>query len=100
MKKPIGECPFCKEKVQPKIIEENMIRRDVCECPECHNKVLICRTFGCENYAKSGKIYDDELCPSCAAAITSAGGNVAKVVAETAAVAAVPLMIAMFKGKK
>ena len=72
MKASVGVCPFCKEKVRPNIIEENTIFRDVCECPECHGKLLICRVFGCENYAKSGKVYDDELCPCCAKNITLA----------------------------
>lgn len=63
--KHIGLCPFCEKKVSPFVVEENFIRRDVCECPECHKGILVCRTPGCQNYAKTGKYYDDELCPSC-----------------------------------
>jgi hypothetical protein len=63
--KHLGTCPFCENKVSPFIVEENFIRRDVCECPECKKGILVCRMPGCQNYAKSGKYYDDELCPSC-----------------------------------
>ena len=47
-----GVCPFCGDSVTPKLVEDNNIRRDVCECPSCNEKLLICRTPGCKNYAK------------------------------------------------
>lgn len=63
--KHLGICPFCSSKISPFIVEENFLRRDVCECPECHTGILVCRSPGCQNYAKTGKYYDNELCPSC-----------------------------------
>lgn len=60
------------------LLQENTVRRDVCECPECKKQLLICRTPGCQNYAKGGDIYDDELCPSCTASLTSGIGEVVK----------------------
>jgi len=63
--KHLGTCPFCEERVSPFIVEENFIRRDVCECPECKKRILVCRMPGCQNYTKFGKHYDDELCPPC-----------------------------------
>ena len=62
-----GMCPFCKEMVSPKIIEKNTFRRDKCRCtnPDCEKIIYICRGLGCQDYAKSGVIYDDELCESC-----------------------------------
>ena len=58
--KHVGICPFCISTVKPVVVEGNLVRRDVCECPECHEKILICRSPGCTGYAKSGAIYDDE----------------------------------------
>lgn len=69
-----GICPFCKEVVTAEVIEENTIRRDKCQCPSCHNTIFVCRTPGCDNYAKGGDIYDDELCPDCTSGVTKAGG--------------------------
>lgn len=76
--KHVGVCPFCENSVTPKLVEDNNIRRDVCECPSCHEKILICRTPGCKNYAKGGSVYDDELCPSCTESLTSGVGEVLK----------------------
>lgn len=68
-----GTCPFCSEVVQPKITEENKVRRDKCQCPNCHQAVYVCRSPGCQNYAKGGNLYDDELCPSCTSSIAEVG---------------------------
>jgi hypothetical protein len=76
--KHLGICPFCGDNVTPLLIEENTIRRDVCECPSCKEKLLICRTPGCHSYAKGGEIYDDELCPSCTSSLASGIGEVFK----------------------
>ena len=46
-----GLCPFCKAEVIPRVIQENHVRRDKCECPECKEAIYICRAPGCENYA-------------------------------------------------
>ncbi|GKV83674.1 hypothetical protein PEC106664_44480 [Pectobacterium carotovorum subsp. carotovorum] len=66
-----GICPFCKNEVVPRVTQENHVRRDKCKCPECKEDIYVCRAPGCENYAKGGHLYDDELCPSC----TSSVGN-------------------------
>lgn len=63
--KHLGECPFCKESVRAEVVEENMLRRDKCMCPACQGTVYVCRAPGCDNYAKGGDLYDDELCPEC-----------------------------------
>lgn len=68
-----GTCPFCSEMVKPTLVEENNLRRDKCECPECKNAIYVCRSPGCQNYAKGGSIYDDELCPSCTSGISEFG---------------------------
>ena len=73
-----GMCPYCGNTVRPEIITENSIRRNICECPECHGKVLVCRVPGCTAYAKSGTVYDDELCPSCTGSIVSGVGEIVK----------------------
>jgi len=78
MKKHVGTCPFCNQNVTPKVVEDNKIRRDVCVCPECDNRVLICRSPGCTNYVKGGDIYDDELCPSCTSGVANGFGEVLK----------------------
>jgi hypothetical protein len=64
-----GTCPFCKNEVIPLVTQENYVRRDKCECPECKENIYVCRAPGCENYAKGGSLYDDELCPSCTSSI-------------------------------
>lgn len=73
-----GICPFCTGTVKPLVLEENSARRDLCKCPECHEKILICRTPGCTCYAKAGSVYDDELCPACTESLTSGAGEVLK----------------------
>jgi len=65
MKKPLGNCPFCDTNTRAMVVEENTFRRDMCRCDNCGETIYPCRTPGCHNYAKSGRIYDDELCPSC-----------------------------------
>ncbi|WP_353396809.1 hypothetical protein [Atlantibacter hermannii] len=68
-----GICPFCKNEIIPRVTQKNYVRRDKCECPECKKDIYVCRAPGCENYAKGGSLYDDELCPSCTSGV---GGGV------------------------
>jgi hypothetical protein len=63
------------------VVEENILRRDKCVCPSCAETIYVCRTPGCDNYAKGGDLYDHELCPEC----TRAVGNVGMVAATAAA---------------
>lgn len=65
LKRESGYCPFCGTFAAPKILEENTVRRDKCQCLTCKNVIYICRTPGCNNYAKGGDVYDQELCPDC-----------------------------------
>lgn len=95
-----GVCPFCGDSVTPKLVEDNNIRRDVCECPSCKEKILICRTPGCKNYAKGGSVYDDELCPSCTESLTSGVGEVLKWGAMTVAAAVGTAIAATMTDKK
>lgn len=68
----------------PILVEQNTARRDICKCPSCKKGVLICRTPGCHDYAKTGSIYDDELCPGCTSSLISGTGEVLKWGAMTA----------------
>ena len=60
-----GICGHCREKVSPIVIEENVLRRDKCQCPKCKQDLYACRSPGCDDYAKGSKSYDEELCPEC-----------------------------------
>ena len=71
--KPLGKCPFCGECVRAKVIEENFIRRDYCECSKCNSSIYVCRYPGCDHYAKGGDMYDDELCPYHTRFVTTGG---------------------------
>jgi hypothetical protein len=75
--KHLGICPFCSASMQPSVLEENTMRRDICQCSECSEKILVCRTPGCQDYAKGGSVYDDELCPSCTSSTVSVVGTIA-----------------------
>jgi hypothetical protein len=90
---------FCGDSVTPDLVEDNSVRRDVCECPSCKGKILVCRTPGCTNYTKGGAVYDDELCPECTASLTSGVGEVLKW-GVMAAVAVVGTVIAETLTKK
>ena len=70
--KPLGRCPWCGKDVVGRVVEENYIRRDECVCPECGEKIFICRAPGCNNYAKGG-IWDDEFCPDCTKTVVTGG---------------------------
>jgi len=77
-----GKCPFCDKSIQALVVEENVIRRDACKCPECGETVYLCRTPGCHDYAKGTEVYDHELCPSC----TGTASNIAATVGKAAIV--------------
>lgn len=76
--KHVGTCPFCRAEMRPRVVEENIVRRDKCECTECGKTIYVCRTPGCRDYAKGGDLYDDELCPVHTAALTDHTGDIAK----------------------
>jgi len=60
-----GKCPFCEETVAANVVEDNSVRRDKCQCPNCGEFIFLCRSPGCHDYAKGTQVYDHELCPSC-----------------------------------
>jgi hypothetical protein len=92
--KPMGLCPFCKEPVKADVVEENVVRRDKCACPSCGGTIYVCRSPGCDNYAKGGDYYDDEMCPSCT---SGAGGTAVGVVAAVAVGVLTGLVTDLFK---
>ncbi|ECB3955403.1 hypothetical protein CQL54_23920 [Salmonella enterica subsp. enterica serovar Newport] len=64
--KPKGKCPFCAAEMVPETVEKNTFRRDKCKCTSCKEIIYRCRNvLFCNDYAKGGVLYDDELCPSC-----------------------------------
>lgn len=99
MSKHPGICPHCRKNVTPEVIEENSLRRDKCECPECKGIVYVCRTLGCDNYAKGSNAYDDELCPDCAKILANNAGGILKGVAVIAVPAAASAIINKITGK-
>jgi len=73
-----GICGHCRETVSPNVIEENTFRRDKCQCPKCSEILYSCRTPGCDDYAKGGKSYDEELCVGCTKSLAEGAGTLAK----------------------
>lgn len=65
LKKESGCCPFCGAFVAPQILEENRLKRDKCRCLNCNSTIYLCIAPGCNNYTKSGVVWDDWFCPSC-----------------------------------
>jgi DNA-directed RNA polymerase subunit RPC12/RpoP len=63
--KTAGMCPRCKQIVSATVSESNLLRRDICQCPNCSARILVCRGLGCHDYAQGGKTYDDEYCDPC-----------------------------------
>jgi hypothetical protein len=100
-----GKCPFCGNTVQAEIVEENTIRRDKCQCPECKELLFVCRTPGCHDYAKGTETYDHELCPDCTSKVADAASSTGSLIGK-AAVTAVGIIVtaaaksAFDKGKK
>jgi hypothetical protein len=78
-----GICPYCQETVNALVIKESTVRRDKCQCPKCKESMYVCRAPGCDNYVKNGKVYDDELCPSCTKGLVSTVGSLGMVAATT-----------------
>lgn len=79
-----GMCPFCGEVTQPIVLEKNRFRRDKCECTNCNKIIYRCRNFFCNDYAKSGIIYDDELCPACSNGLSDAASKLPGKIREAA----------------
>lgn len=84
-RKPLGQCPVCKADIRAVVVEGMTLRRDRCECPDCGASIYVCRAPGCDNYAKGGELYDDELCPSCVRGVGEAAGGVLMAFVTTAA---------------
>jgi hypothetical protein len=95
-KKQKGVCPFCSKTVEPKVIEENTVRRDKLQCadPECGEYIYLCRSPGCHNFAKGTSVYDHELCPSCTDTVGTVAAEVGKTVLKVGATVATTLITA------
>lgn len=64
-----GYCSWCFEKTTHRLIEKNYLRRNIykCQSEKCkenkdYKKTVQCRVPFCENMAKTGDYWDDELC--------------------------------------
>ncbi|MDI9768215.1 hypothetical protein QM327_16810 [Pantoea dispersa] len=95
-----GICGHCRKKVSPIVIEENILRRDKCKCPECEQDLYACRSPGCDDYAKGGKNYDEEFCPSCTKSLAENAGTAAKAIAGIALTIGTTIATKHFTGKK
>jgi uncharacterized protein with PIN domain len=96
-----GTCPFCGKNVAAVITEENKVRRDLCQCPECGEPILLCRGLGCHDYAKGTPFYDNEYCPDCTKKISDVASEVGKAVLKVGVVvASFVATAALGKGKK
>ena len=83
-----GTCPHCRKIVSPRILGENFLRRDKCECTSCQGVVYACRTPGCGHYAKGSESYDAEFCPACANSLSETVASVAQSILATIAAGA------------
>lgn len=78
-----GICGHCRQTVSPVVIEENTLRRDKCQCPDCKQDLYVCRSPGCDDYAKGGKGYDEEFCPGCTKSMAEGANDLIRPVAAT-----------------
>jgi len=95
-----GICGHCRAVVNPAIIEENTIRRDKCQCPNCDGILYACRTPGCDDYAKGGKTYDEELCPGCTKSLAENAGSLARTIGGIALTIGTTVVTKKFTAKK
>ncbi|AXH43475.1 hypothetical protein MZUP3_730 [Erwinia phage vB_EhrS_49] len=95
-----GICGHCRETVSPIVIEENTFSRDKCQCPECAKDLYVCRSPGCDDYAKGGKDYDEELCPGCTKSLAENAGVIAKTIGGVALTIGTAMATNHFTGKK
>jgi len=55
-----GFCSHCFENSYHIEQQWNLIRRNTYVCEHCKRSTLMCRV--CQNFARGGSFYDDELC--------------------------------------
>lgn len=94
-----GKCPFCENLVAPEIVEENTVRRDRCQCPDCKEEIYLCRSPGCHDFAKGTSVYDHELCPECTEIVSSGLATVGKAVLSLAGTVISGIILASVKKK-
>jgi ssDNA-binding Zn-finger/Zn-ribbon topoisomerase 1 len=99
VKKQQGKCPFCDQIVAALVVIENTARRDICQCPECREYISLCRTPGCNDYAKGTPIYDHEFCPDCTSKIGAAATVIGKKAVDVAGAVAKEAAIAAIKSR-
>lgn len=80
-----GTCPHCRKIVSPRIVSQNLLKRDTCECTSCQGVVYACLTPGCGHYAKGSESYDAEFCPACANSLSETVASVAQSILATIA---------------
>lgn len=97
--KPMGTCPHCESRVRAVVVEANTARRDALECPECHERVLICVTPGCKSYASGGELYDQNFCPECTATCVEAVTKTLKLGTDVAIKATAAALVAFVGGQ-
>lgn len=95
-----GICPFCNETVAALISEQNKLRRDKCLCPSCQETIYLCRTPGCNDYAKGTSVYDHEFCPSCTKRIADVAAVAGKYALEAGKAIAVAVVVGKLVPKK
>jgi hypothetical protein len=98
--KQAGKCPFCEKTVKAEIVEENMLRRDKCKCPECEETIYLCRSPGCHDYAKGTSVYDHEFCPECTSVASAIGAEVGSATLKVVGAIASAVILAAISGKK
>ncbi|WP_307744454.1 hypothetical protein [uncultured Pantoea sp.] len=95
-----GICGHCRKTVSPIVTEENTLRRDKCQCPECKQDLYACRSPGCDDYAKGSKGYDEEFCPGCTKTLADNASGIVKSLAAVALAIGTTVATNHFTGKK
>lgn len=58
--KTLQYCSFCYQKTEHRLVQRNILRRNVYECSACKGRTVECRL--CKAMAKGGEYWDDEFC--------------------------------------
>eukprot|EP00003_Mantamonas_plastica_P025460 TRINITY_DN4_c0_g1_i12.p1 TRINITY_DN4_c0_g1~~TRINITY_DN4_c0_g1_i12.p1 ORF type:complete len:660 (+),score=170.60 TRINITY_DN4_c0_g1_i12:2099-4078(+) len=57
-----GRCSWCFKCTDHSLEDKNMVRRNIYNCGNCHNRTVICRSLNCSCLARDHGSYSDELC--------------------------------------
>jgi hypothetical protein len=58
----IRYCSWCHLASSHRLVEANLIARNVYACGNCGQRTLVCMAPGCDHMARSGTMWDDNLC--------------------------------------